>query len=81
MQSHSLHVPEMPELDARTDEMLEQHLVRRAIYSRGRSQPLSERLEILRGLEQYVFLWSVWVCDATVCSTLLFALYILCACC
>ena len=45
----------MAELDARTDEMLEQHLVRRAIYSRGRSQPLSERLEILRGLEQYVF--------------------------
>ena len=39
----------------RTDEMLARHLVRRAIYSRGRSQTLSERLEILRGLEQYVF--------------------------
>jgi hypothetical protein len=47
-------VPEHIELDERTDEMLQQHLLRRAVYSRGGSQTVSQRLDVLRNLERYV---------------------------
>ena len=51
----SLHVPGGDEeRDEQTDTRLMQHLARRALYSRG-SQPMSERLAVLRELERYAF--------------------------
>lgn len=51
----SLHVPGGDEeRDEQTDTRLMQHLARRALYSRD-SQPMSERLAILRELERYAF--------------------------
>jgi hypothetical protein len=47
-------VPEHPALDSRTDELLHQHLARRALYSNRGSQNMSQRMDILRDLERYV---------------------------
>ena len=51
----SLHVPGASDgRDARTEALLERHLARRALYSRG-SQTVSQRMAVLRELERYVF--------------------------
>lgn len=55
----SLHVPEDPVHDERTDKRLADHLARRMLYSHGgRSQSVTQRIAVLRDLERYVLLQS-----------------------